>query len=53
LRDIVASLPATWTVERKREYFDWAREVVDGLRGPNPTLEGVFDRTYAARSAFA
>lgn len=53
LRDIVASPPATWTIERKREYFDWARAVVDGLRGVNPTLESVFDNTYAARPTFA
>ncbi|MBV8262096.1 MAG: bifunctional (p)ppGpp synthetase/guanosine-3',5'-bis(diphosphate) 3'-pyrophosphohydrolase [Paraburkholderia sp.] len=53
LRDIVASPPATWTVERKREYFDWARSVVDGLRGVDPKLESVFDRTYATRLSFA
>jgi GTP diphosphokinase / guanosine-3',5'-bis(diphosphate) 3'-diphosphatase len=49
LRDIAANPPATWTVERKREYFDWANAVVDGLRGVHPVLEDVFDRAYAER----
>lgn len=51
LRDIVVSPPATWTVERKREYFDSARAVVDGLRGVHPVLEDAFDGTCAARSS--
>lgn len=49
LRDIVESPPAAWTAERKREYFEWARSVVGGLRGVHPVLEGVFDMAYAAR----
>jgi guanosine-3',5'-bis(diphosphate) 3'-pyrophosphohydrolase len=39
LRDIIASPPANWSVERKREYFDWAKRVVDGVRGTNVRLE--------------
>ena len=31
LRDITTSPPADWSVDRKREYFDWAKAVVDGL----------------------
>lgn len=53
LRDIVDCPPAAWTAERKREYFDWAKSVVDGLRGVHPKLEDLFDRTYAMRSSFA
>jgi GTP diphosphokinase / guanosine-3',5'-bis(diphosphate) 3'-diphosphatase len=49
LRDIAASPPASWSLERKREYFDWAKSVVNGLRGVHPVLEGVFDKAYAAR----
>ena len=49
LRDIVARPPAGWDVARKQEYFDWARRVVDGLRGVHPTLEAEFDRVYARR----
>ena len=49
LRDITRSPPADWSVERKREYFDWAKAVVDGLRGVHPGLEHLFDRAYEAR----
>ena len=43
LRDILKSPPADWTVERKRAYFDWAAQVVAGVRGVHPQLELVFD----------
>ena len=43
LRDILASPPADWSADRKREYFDWAARVVAGLRGAHPALEAVFD----------
>src|SRR3977135_3612162 len=33
LRDLLASPPADWSVERKRDYFDWAKSVVDRVRG--------------------
>ena len=49
LRDISDSPPSGWSEERKREYFDWAKSVVDGLRGVNPGLEHVFDEAYKAR----
>ena len=49
LRDLAASPPAEWSLARKREYFDWARQVVDALRGANRRLERVFDRAYRAR----
>lgn len=49
LRDIASSPPADWSVERKREYFDWAKAVVDGLRGVHPGLEHLFDEAYRAR----
>ncbi|HWT37705.1 MAG TPA: HD domain-containing protein [Paraburkholderia sp.] len=49
LRDIAACPPADWPVERKREYFDWAKAVVDGLRGVHPVLEAAFDRAYEAK----
>ncbi|VXC77689.1 hypothetical protein BURKHO8Y_340001 [Burkholderia sp. 8Y] len=41
LRDIAASPPTDWSTERKREYFDWAKAVVAGLRGLHPALEAV------------
>jgi guanosine-3',5'-bis(diphosphate) 3'-pyrophosphohydrolase len=46
LRSILASPPATWSTERKREYFAWAERVVNALSAPNPTLKAEFDRTY-------
>ncbi len=43
LRDLIAHPPPDWSEMRKREYFDWAARVVDGLRGVHPDLEAVFD----------
>ena len=48
LRDIAATPPVGWSDERRQAYFDWAREVVDGLRGVNRELERRFDEIYAA-----
>ncbi|MFC1684002.1 HD domain-containing protein [Pseudomonadota bacterium] len=49
LRDMVVCPPAHWSHERKQEYFDWAKEVIDQLRGINPRLESIFDEAYAKR----
>ena len=49
LRDVADHPPAQWPLERKREYFDWAKQVVDGLRGAHPRLEAAFDAAYARR----
>jgi guanosine-3',5'-bis(diphosphate) 3'-pyrophosphohydrolase len=49
LRDITASPPADWTMERKREYFDWAKQVVDQVRGVNAKLESLFDLEYSKK----
>ena len=49
LRDIAASPPADWPLKRQQEYFDWAKAVVDGLRGIHPTLERIFDEAYKRR----
>jgi guanosine-3',5'-bis(diphosphate) 3'-pyrophosphohydrolase len=49
LRDIIASPPAAWSTERKREYFDWAKRVVDQVRGTNSKLEQHFDSIYRQR----
>jgi guanosine-3',5'-bis(diphosphate) 3'-pyrophosphohydrolase len=49
LRDVAESPPVGWNLERKQEYFDWARDVVAGLRGVSPRLESAFDRAYAQR----
>jgi guanosine-3',5'-bis(diphosphate) 3'-pyrophosphohydrolase len=49
LRDISSSPPADWSVQQKREYFDWAKQVVDQMRGAHDHLEGLFDAEYARR----
>ena len=49
LRDVAANPPREWTLSRRREYFDWACEVVDRLRGVHPGLEAVFDAAVAGR----
>lgn len=47
LRDAATSPPVGWDIVRSREYFEWAKKVVDGIRGANPALEAIFDLTYA------
>ncbi len=49
LRDVIAAPPSGWGLARKQEYFDWAEQVVDRLRGTNATLEALFDGVYAQR----
>ncbi|WP_027793375.1 HD domain-containing protein [Paraburkholderia acidipaludis] len=49
LRDLASSPPADWNAERKQAYFDWAKAVVDQLRGVHPTLEQIFDEAYRSR----
>ena len=49
LRDMAASPPKTWPKSRVREYFDWAKRVVDALRGVHPRLERIFDEAYARK----
>lgn len=47
LRDIDATPPKDWSIARRREYHEWSRSVVDGLRGIHPALEKLFDETCA------
>jgi guanosine-3',5'-bis(diphosphate) 3'-pyrophosphohydrolase len=49
LRDIVASPPEKWSLERRQAYFDWAKAVVNGLRGIHPELEQIFDEAFHRR----
>ena len=46
LRGILSSPPTDWSVQRRREYFDWARQVVDALTLPNQKLKAEFDKLY-------
>ena len=38
-----------WDQTRRQEYFDWAKRVVDQLRGVHPGLESAFDIAYGHR----
>jgi guanosine-3',5'-bis(diphosphate) 3'-pyrophosphohydrolase len=49
LRDVAHDPPKGWDLARRREYFDWAKAVIDGLRGPHPRMEALFDAAYASR----
>jgi guanosine-3',5'-bis(diphosphate) 3'-pyrophosphohydrolase len=49
LRDIVQDPPVKWSLERKQQYFDWSKEVVDKIRGSDAKLEKAFDEAFAKR----
>jgi GTP diphosphokinase / guanosine-3',5'-bis(diphosphate) 3'-diphosphatase len=49
LRDVATSPPDRWDLPRRQEYFDWAKRVVDRLRGAHSALETVFDAAYRNR----
>ena len=44
LRSILTSPPASWSLERKQQYFEWARQVVSGIQEPNPYLKAEFEK---------
>jgi (p)ppGpp synthase/HD superfamily hydrolase len=46
LRAILSSPPPDWDFQRRKEYFEWSKRVVDGLTAPNPALKAEFDKTY-------
>jgi GTP diphosphokinase / guanosine-3',5'-bis(diphosphate) 3'-diphosphatase len=53
LRDISQSPPVDWSAERIAEYFTWAKQVVDPMRGISRTLERLFDAAFTTgQSAF-
>ena len=49
LRDIVRTPPVDWTVQRRLDYFDWAKLVVEALPPVSTTLRLAFDAAYAGR----
>lgn len=49
LRDLSVDPPATWSLQRQRDYFDWAKQVIDQLRGTHSGLEELFDLAYSKR----
>jgi guanosine-3',5'-bis(diphosphate) 3'-pyrophosphohydrolase len=46
LRDVADRPPAKWDLQRRQEYFEWAKQVIDQLRGAHPGLEAAFDAAY-------
>lgn len=50
LRAIISSPPVGWSLERKQQYFEWARQVVSGIAFPNEFLKSEFDKAYEAIS---
>jgi GTP diphosphokinase / guanosine-3',5'-bis(diphosphate) 3'-diphosphatase len=47
LRDIIIDPPDWWSYERIVEYINWSEKVVAGLKGVNPELESLFNKTLA------
>jgi guanosine-3',5'-bis(diphosphate) 3'-pyrophosphohydrolase len=48
LRDLQKSVPSGWTEERRLEYYRWAKQVVDNLRGTNSALEAKLDEIFSS-----
>ncbi len=45
----VSGSPPDWPLERRQQYFDWAKNVIDGLRDGWVELEAEFDRQFENR----
>ncbi|MCG6938347.1 MAG: HD domain-containing protein [Gammaproteobacteria bacterium] len=52
LRDVSTNPPPDWSLQRRQEYFDWARKVIDQVRGVNPLLESIFDEICSDRPCY-
>lgn len=48
LRDVALFPPAGWSLQRRREYFDWAKSVVERLPPVSKELRQKFDDAYGA-----
>jgi guanosine-3',5'-bis(diphosphate) 3'-pyrophosphohydrolase len=53
LREVADTPPADWSPGRRCDYFDWAKAVVDRLRGTHAELERRCDEAYARRAEVA
>jgi len=49
LRDMANHPPANWDIQRRQDYFDWSKQVIDQLRGAHEKLEKIFDQAYKHR----
>ena len=45
--DTVTNPPRDWTLQRRRDYLEFARLVASGCRGANAALDAEFDRVMA------
>jgi GTP diphosphokinase / guanosine-3',5'-bis(diphosphate) 3'-diphosphatase len=46
LRDTAVSPKVGWSFGRTQAYFDWAAQVIAGVRGTSPKLEALFDEVF-------
>jgi (p)ppGpp synthase/HD superfamily hydrolase len=54
VRDVAEHPASGWSMQRRREYLDWAAAVADGCRGVNERLERRFDEVLReARAALS
>ena len=49
LRDVASNPPIDWDLRRRQGYFEWAKAVIDRLRGVHGPMETLFDEAYAKR----
>jgi len=49
LRDVADSPPIKWSLLRRQEYFDWAKQVVDNIPEPPAHLLSLFMAIYDRR----
>lgn len=45
VREVRKDPPKNWDINRRREYFDWAKQVVNSLGSVNPELEAHFAKS--------
>ena len=46
LRDLDRQTPVGWSEKRVKEYFIWAKQVIDQMRGTNLALEAKLDELF-------
>ena len=46
LTDMMIAPPANWSNQRKYEYVQWGKQVIDPIRGTHADLEHLFDEIY-------
>lgn len=47
VRDVTTAPPAGWSLDRRKNYVDWAVQVVAQCRGEDLALEAIFDRAVS------